>query len=44
VKVSDPSVRFSETVVGTSSIISTCESANKLNSVQMIAEVLDQGL
>lgn len=44
IKVSDPSVRFSETVVSTSSIISTCESANRQNSIQMIAEVLDEGL
>lgn len=44
IKVSDPSVRFSETVVGTSSIISTCESANQKNSIQMIAEMLDEGL
>lgn len=44
VKVSDASVRFCETVVNTSSIITTVESANKQNSIQMIAEQLDKGL
>jgi len=44
IKISDPSVRFCETVVSTSSIISTCESANKKNNLQMIAEVLEDGL
>ena len=44
IKVSDPSVRFCETVVSTSAFVSTCESANKENAIRMIAEVLDGGL
>lgn len=44
VKVSDPSVKFCETVVSTSSFKSTCESANHMNSIGIVAEVLETGL
>lgn len=44
IKVSEPFVSFSETVIETSSIRCVVESANKKNSIAMIAEPLDKGL
>lgn len=44
IKVSEPFVSFSETVVDSSSIKCVVESANKKNQISMIAEPLDKGL
>jgi U5 small nuclear ribonucleoprotein component len=44
IKVSEPFVSFSETVVDASSIKCVVESANKKNQISMIAEPLDKGL
>jgi len=44
VKVSDPSVPFSETVSDTSSIKCFAETSNKRNKITMIAEPLESGL
>ncbi|GJQ15369.1 hypothetical protein GpartN1_g7160.t1 [Galdieria partita] len=44
VKVSDPSVPFSETVSDTSSIKCFAETSNKKNKITMIAEPLESGL
>ena len=43
IKVSDPSVTFSETVADTSSIKCYAESTNKKNKLTMISEPLDKG-
>ncbi len=44
IKVSEPFVSFSETVIDSSSVRCTVESANKKNTLSMIAEPLDKGL
>jgi U5 small nuclear ribonucleoprotein component len=44
IKVSEPFVSFSETVVDASSVRCTVESSNKKNALSMIAEPLDKGL
>ena len=44
IKISEPFVSFSETVVDASSMKCVVESANKKNSIAMIAEPLDKGL
>eukprot|EP00055_Hartaetosiga_balthica_P000660 m.137158 g.137158 ORF g.137158 m.137158 type:complete len:969 (-) comp11333_c0_seq1:945-3851(-) len=44
IKVADPSVSFTETVVDTSSVMCYAESPNKKSKLTMIAEPLDQGL
>ena len=44
IKVSDPVVTFSETVVEVSSIKCFAETPNKKNKVTMIAEPLEKGV
>lgn len=44
IKVSDPSVRFCETVIDTSAILCYAETPNKKNKVTMTASPLDVGL
>jgi U5 small nuclear ribonucleoprotein component len=44
IKVSEPFVALSETVVEASSVKCFGESANKKNQISMIAEPLDKGL
>ena len=44
IKVSEPFVSFSETVVDASSVRCAVESANKKNKIEMVAEPLDKGL
>jgi U5 small nuclear ribonucleoprotein component len=44
VRVSDPSVRFCETVVETSSLQCWAETANKRNKITMVAEPLEDGI
>lgn len=44
IKISEPFVSFSETVADASSIKCVVESANKKNTLSMIAEPLDKGL
>lgn len=44
IKVSDPVVTFSETVIDTSSIKCYADSSNKKNRLTMIAEPIDKGL
>ncbi|RKP17424.1 P-loop containing nucleoside triphosphate hydrolase protein, partial [Rozella allomycis CSF55] len=44
IKVSDPIVKFSETVIDTSCIKCYAETPNKKNKLTMIAEPLDKGL
>ncbi|KAK5953125.1 hypothetical protein OHC33_005693 [Knufia fluminis] len=44
IKVSDPVVRFAETVTETSAIMCYAVTQNKLNKVYMVAEPLDDGI
>lgn len=44
IKVSDPSVRFCETVIDTSSRMCYADAPNKKNRVTMTAQPLDKGL
>lgn len=44
IKVSEPFVSFTETVIESSTVRCFAESANKKNSISMIAEPLDKGL
>ena len=44
IKVSDPVVTFSETVIDTSSIKCYADTSNKKNRLYMICEPLDKGL
>jgi len=44
IKVSEPFVSIAETVADTSSVKCFCETPNKKNTIQMIAQPLDKGL